>query len=98
MAQSAHVGSYPFRTMKVADIMAKLAGLPPDTEVLFQSPFKGGYGPGHFYTVEKVEAVEMPRREHHTPAMEVLDEETGETYMTEPDTQVWEAWSGVVIS
>lgn len=98
MAQNAYIGTYPFRTMTVADLLAALSALPPDAEVLFQLPKYGAYGASMHFTVEQVDAVEIPRREHHTPAMEAVDEETGETYMTEPDTQVWEAWSGVVIS
>lgn len=97
MGQPAHIGSFPFRTMTVGELRERLARLRPDAEVLFCSPFNGGFGPNQHYTVEAVEEVHMPRREHHTPAMEAFDEETGKPYMTEPDTQVWEAWSGVII-
>jgi hypothetical protein len=98
MAQTAHIGTFPFRSMRVSDLLARLADLPPDAEVLFTLPQYGAFASGMSYTVEKVEAVEVPRREQHFPAVPTFDDETGEEGMSEPYTQVWDAWSGVVIS
>jgi hypothetical protein len=97
MAETCYPQSYPFRTLTVGELMEKLGALDPQAKVIFKSPHYGAFGSGQTFSIDTAEAVTMPRREHHIPAQEAFDEETGETYMTEAYTQVWEEWSGVVI-
>jgi hypothetical protein len=97
MADTVYPQSYPFRTMTVRDLMAKLAALDPDAPVIFKAPQYGAFGSGQTYSIDNAEAVHMERREHYNPPAPAFNEDTGEEYMTEADTQVWEEWRGVVI-
>lgn len=98
MAATVYPQSYPFKTLTVGELLEQLARLDPAAPVIFRSPHFGAFGSGTEYSVDKVEAVTMERKEHHTPAGTAIDDETGEEYATEADTQVWEEWRGVVIS
>lgn len=84
-------------TMTVGDLIERLKAFDPSELVIFQSPFSGSYGPKQAYTIDAVERVALERKEHHTPAHVEIDEETGQEFNVEADTQVFNAWSGVVI-
>lgn len=98
MANSYYAQSdYAPPTMTVGELIEKLKAFDLDDPVIFESPFHGAYGPLHAYSIDAVERKVLEREELHTPASIKIDEETGETYTAEADTQVFNAWSGVVI-
>lgn len=84
-------------TMTVAQLIERLKQQNPDSPVIFRSPEHGCFGPEHSYSVDDVWHEALDRREEHIPGGTGTDEETGEPYSYEPSTEVFEAWSGVVI-
>jgi hypothetical protein len=90
-------GDNPGPTMTVGQLIEKLRAFDPNELVVFRSPLYGSFGSNTAYTVEDVERETLPRREYHIAAHTHEDEETGETYEVEAETQVWNAWTGIVI-
>lgn len=84
-------------TMTVGELIAQLARHDPAATVIFRSPLHGVFGSHTAYTVDTVTAETLERREEHYPADVREDEESGEEVVTEAWTQVFHAWSGVVI-
>lgn len=84
-------------TKTVGQLIAELQAFDPAERVVFMSPRYGGFGSGTAYSIESVERVVLPREELHTPAHTAFDEEEGVEYQVEAETQVFHAWSGVVI-
>lgn len=84
-------------TMTVGELIAKLSEHDPSSPVIFRSPLSGCYGPNTGYSVDVVKAETLEHREVHYPAGTDINEETGEEFATEPWTDVFHAWSGVVI-
>jgi len=84
-------------TLTVGELIERLQALDPAALVIFKSPRHGVFGAGATYSIETVETVSLEREERHYPACVVEDEETGEPVEQEAWTQVWRAWSGVVI-
>lgn len=92
-AQSDHVAP----TMTVGDLIERLKAFDPAAPVIFRSPLYGSFGSNTAYSIDKVEHVALEREEIHTPAHEHFNEEDGETCTVEAETQVFNAWAGVVI-
>lgn len=88
----------PEPTMTVAELIKRLYAFAPDAPVVFRTPLHGSFGANTAYSIERLDEVSLPRKEQHYPAARGLDEETGEEYEAEPYTQVWHAWTGIVIS
>jgi len=97
MAKTVYPQSYPFKTLTVGELIERLSSLDPAAPAIFRLPQFGAFGSGQEYSIERVEAVRLERKELHIPATMALDDETGEEYMTEAETQVWKEWKGVVI-
>lgn len=91
-------GDRPEKTMTVAELVEKLLIMDQSMPVTFKSPMFGSFDSNTAYTIDDVQTVTLPRREHHIPAGEHIDDETGDTYATEEETQVWNEWTGVVIT
>lgn len=87
----------PAPTMTVAELIERLQTFDPTAPVIFRSPLHGCFGPNAAYTIDAVANESLERDEHHTPAGIWVDEETGERRAYEAETQVFHAWSGVVI-
>ncbi len=84
-------------TLTVGHLIERLSALDPAAPVIFRSPLYGAFGGNTTYSIDKVEAVAVERREEHHDGGVTLDDETGEELTYEAWTQVFEAWSGVVI-
>lgn len=85
-------------TMTVGQLMERLAPLDPGAPVIFRLPQYGVFGPGIEQSIDAVNAETMDLAEEHHEASSYEDEETGELIENEAYTQVFPAWSGVVIS
>lgn len=93
-AQSDHRPS----TLTVGELIERLSKHDPAAPVVFRTPLYGAFGSHTAYSIDAVTAETLERRENHYPGGErAFDDETGEEYTTEPYTQVFHAWSGVVI-
>lgn len=88
----------PTKTLTVGQLIKRLLDLDPEAPVIFRSPLHGVFGSNQAYPLHTVEAVTMPRKEHLNPGGVCIDEETEEEFSYESHTQVWPAWTGVVIS
>lgn len=84
-------------TLTVGQLMESLHGLDPAAPVVFRCPRFGAFGPDAVFTIDKAEAVSMPREEIHYPAATREDDETGVLVEEEAWTYVKHAWSGVVL-
>lgn len=98
MAETCYPQTFPFRTLTVAQLMERLAALDPAAPVIFKAPQYGAFGSGQTYGIDGAQVVRMERREQHFPPVPTIDDETGEEGMSEPYTQVWDEWAGVVIT
>lgn len=86
------------KTMTVGELIKKLSEFSPDELVIFKSPMYGSFGSNTAYSIDGVERVVLERREDHYPACIREDEETGKMESVEAWTQVFHAWSGIVIT
>lgn len=93
-AQSEH----PTKTMTVGELIDQLSKQDPSAVVVFRTPLYGTFGSNTAYSIDAVAAEVLDRREDYYPACRRIDEETGEEVDVEEYTQVFHAWSGVVIS
>lgn len=98
MAKTIYPQSFPFTTTNVGELRKMLEQFDPNEQVVFASPIYGAFGNGTMYSLEKVERKRLERKERHYPAYTGIDEETGEPFEQEAYTQVWEEWTGIVIS
>lgn len=99
MAQSYYAQSeQPAATLTVGQLIERLKAFDPAELVIFKSPLHGVFGSNTAYTIDAIDKVLLPRREHHTAAGTEIDEESGKETLYEAYTQVFHAWSGVVIS
>jgi hypothetical protein len=98
MAQSFYAQSEkPESTMTVGQLIDRLKEFDPAAPIIFRSPHYGAFGSDHEYTIDTVTAVRLERREVHYPAGISVSEETGERCAYEAWTDVFHAWTGVVI-
>ncbi len=98
MAQTYHAQSdHRPPTMTVGELITQLSKHDPSALVVFRSPRYGAFGSNTAYTLDTVMAETLERREEHYPAGTCIDEETGEEGEFDAWTQVFHAWSGVVI-
>lgn len=88
----------PEPTMTVGQLIERLQAFDPSSPVVFRAPLYGAFGANTAYTIEAIDVVAMERRELNIPGGTATDEETGEEYTYESHTQVFNAWSGVVIT
>jgi hypothetical protein len=88
----------PEPTLTVGELIALLQSYEPTLPVCFRSPLYGAFGSHTAYTIESVELTTLPRREHHIPGGFVTDEEDGTVRYVEPETQVWNEWTGVILT
>lgn len=84
-------------TMTVGQLIARLQELDPSLPVCFRSPLYGCFGSHTAYTIDKVSTEILPYKEHHISGGFITDDETGDVYYREPETQVWTEWTGVII-
>lgn len=84
-------------TLTVGDLMKRLQDFDPAEPVIFQSPKNGVFGSDTKYSIDTAKRVEIERHEEHHSACRLTDIETGEVFEQEAWTQVFHAWSGVVI-
>ena len=91
--------NYPnAETLTVGELIRRLQALDPAAPVIFQSPKLGCFGAEATYSIDTVAAVSIERSEMDWPARTDVDDETGEEVHQDAWTQVFPAWTGVVIS
>jgi hypothetical protein len=88
----------PSKTLTVGQLIERLQAFDRSAPVIFKSPLYGCFGSNAAYSIDDVSAVMLERHENHIPATTVIDEESGEVVAVESETQVFHAWSGVVIA
>lgn len=87
----------PEPTMTVGELVRRLQAFDPSERVVFRTPLFGSFGSNTAYTIDSVEHETLAREELHNEGYEYVHDETGEKVVVEAETQVFYAWSGVVI-
>jgi hypothetical protein len=87
----------PASTLTVGQLIKKLQMFDHTALVIFKSPLYGSFGSHTAYSIEEVEQIVLPYEELIIPEETYEDEETGDLITRETETQIFYAWTGVVI-